>query len=47
MINKELVFKVGKEGESVPFMTGTDENPLQIKYLGLSSWDGLEATYRF
>ena len=27
-------------------MTGLDENPVEIKYLGLASWAGVNASYR-
>ena len=38
MINNQLVIKVGKDGESAPFMTGVDEKPLEIRYVGLSAF---------
>jgi len=45
--DNERVIKVGKEGESVPFMTGVDPDPLDINYVALSAWAGLSATYVF
>ena len=45
--NNQIVIQVGREGESTPFMTGTDKNPLQVHYIGLSSWHETEATYIF
>jgi len=45
--NNERVIKVGKEGESSPFMTGVDPDPLDIKYVALSAWDLESATYVF
>ena len=44
--NREtLVIEVGKDGESEPFMTGIDANPLEIAYVGLSSWSGQAIFY--
>ena len=41
-----LEVKVGRNEDSIPLMTGLDATPVTIKYLGLSSWAGLSASYR-
>ena len=45
-VNNKLVIKVGKGGESLPFMTGSDENPLEIRFVAVSSF-GDEGTWSF
>ena len=41
------MIKVGKDGESTPFMTGVDNNPLHHLFVGLAGWGGAPATYVF
>ena len=45
LVEEGLELKIGKAGESVPIMTGLDKNPVEIKYLGLASWYGVNASY--
>ena len=47
MDNGKRVIKVGKDGETTPFMTGVDNNPLQHLFVGLAGWGGAPATYIF
>ena len=37
---------MGKAGDKNALMTGLDENPVEIKYLGLASWAGVTASYK-
>ena len=34
--NNKLLIHVGKDGESVPFMTGIDKNLIEIRFVGLA-----------
>jgi len=45
-VNSKLEIKVGKIGETTPFMTGTDPTPLNIQKVGLSAFTDV-ATYKF
>ena len=45
-VNGKLEIEVGKSGETTPFMTGTDPNPLNIQKVGLSAFTDV-ATYKF
>ena len=38
--------KLGKAGDKNALMTGLDENPVEIKYLGLASWTSVTASYK-
>ena len=42
----KLELKLGKTGDVNALMTGLDENPVEIKYLGLASWSGVTASYK-
>jgi len=46
-VNNKLEIKVGRDGESKPFMTGTDPKPLKVQKFGLSAYADYDATYIF
>jgi len=46
-VNNKLEIRVGKDGESNPFMTGSDPNPLKIQKVAFSTFGDNDATFIF
>ena len=42
----KLELKLGKAGDKNALMTGLDEAPVEIRYLGLASWPDVLASYK-